>query len=269
MESCEDLHALIKKQIDEGRVISDRECGTPSDKIIAWIKVSRRCLIHMENRVPTLLRDFESLNFYFRMPEEDVLPKVLEVGDRVTLLQEPVEDRWSQSWFRDGRDHPIDFDFSALQHAVELLEWAVEKLQLDSAPEAVLDLSPKLRATKRSAGNTLKMASDESALSATALPSGPNARDGRFDGNEYEAGPEPLNWHDRVDTFLLQCTRETKLKAMRKHIWQAVGHRTARQFQFWQASSPKATASDDSNFSRILRMNPTEFEILLKNKGII
>ena len=72
-----------------------------------------------------------------------------------------------------------------------------------------------------------------------------------------------------VDAFILKCKTELSVRVNRKHIWRAVGHTTARQFQFWQASDPKATAQDTQNFRRILAMNPTDFEALLKKKGII
>jgi hypothetical protein len=72
-----------------------------------------------------------------------------------------------------------------------------------------------------------------------------------------------------VDRFLQNCSEETTLKPYRKYIWQAAGHTRPRQFQFWQASNPKATAQDDQNFRRILAMRPTDFEALLKRKGFI
>ena len=72
-----------------------------------------------------------------------------------------------------------------------------------------------------------------------------------------------------VNRFLLECSQKLTLKITRKHIWQAVGHKTARQFQYWQASDLKATAQDHPNFSRILAMSPAEFEALLKQKKII
>ncbi|MGI8989559.1 MAG: hypothetical protein ACR2I2_08245 [Bryobacteraceae bacterium] len=72
-----------------------------------------------------------------------------------------------------------------------------------------------------------------------------------------------------VDSFILRCKQETTLKATRKHIWSAAGHKSPRQFQFWQASDPKATAQDDQNFRRITTMSPTDFEALLKKKRII
>ena len=72
-----------------------------------------------------------------------------------------------------------------------------------------------------------------------------------------------------VDAFLLRCRQETSLSATRKHIWKAVGHKTARQFQFWQANDAKATLQDDKNFRRILAKNPVDFESMLTKKGII
>lgn len=72
-----------------------------------------------------------------------------------------------------------------------------------------------------------------------------------------------------VDAFILKCTQGTRLKATRTHIWRMAGHSGPRQFQFWQASDPKATAQDDQNFRRILAMDPTDFEALLKKKGIV
>jgi hypothetical protein len=84
---------------------------------------------------------------------------------------------------------------------------------------------------------------------------------------------QPVNGGDgtraTVNTFILKCQQELSLKVNRKHIWRAAGHTTARQFQFWQASDPKATAQDDQNFRRILAMNPTDFQALLKKKNII
>jgi hypothetical protein len=72
-----------------------------------------------------------------------------------------------------------------------------------------------------------------------------------------------------VDDFLVQCNRESVgFKVRRKHIWLAVGHARARQFQYWQEGSDKATDADDRAFRRILRMSPAEFIALLKKKGI-
>ena len=49
----------------------------------------------------------------------------------------------------------------------------------------------------------------------------------------------------------------------------ASGHSSARQFQYWQEQSDKATAADDRTFRRILGMPPAEFIALLKTKRIL
>jgi hypothetical protein len=72
-----------------------------------------------------------------------------------------------------------------------------------------------------------------------------------------------------VDAFILKCKQETSLNVTRGHIWRLAGHQAPRQFQFWQASDPKATAQDDHNFRRILAMTPQAFVDLLKKKGLI
>jgi hypothetical protein len=235
---------LIRKQIRDGWVISDRERGTPSHKIEDWIKVSRRLLALMEDRVPAL-REFGDLNFYRRMPEHDVESEVVEEGDRFQVLQTVDEDRWSQSWFRDEGDHPFDFNFNVLQRAVELLELADEKLQLDCASETAQDVS------------------------STALPLSAIEGAGGSDGSGCKAGPNPLNRNDRVDRFLRQCTEEARVKVLRKHIWMAAKHQTPRQFQYWQKSDQKATAPDNQTFDRILTRSPADFVAELKRRGLI
>jgi len=74
-----------------------------------------------------------------------------------------------------------------------------------------------------------------------------------------------------VDDFLLQCNLESAAgcKVLRKHIWLAVGHARARQFQYWQEKNDRATEEDDRSFRRILRIPPPEFIALLKKKAIL
>jgi hypothetical protein len=89
---------------------------------------------------------------------------------------------------------------------------------------------------------------------------------------ETDAPTSPLEDKNRraaVDGFILRCRQETPVQVIRTHIWLAAGHKTARQFQRWQASDPKATKQDDDNFRRILAMKPADFVGLLKNKGVI
>lgn len=69
-----------------------------------------------------------------------------------------------------------------------------------------------------------------------------------------------------VDAFIRKCEQQLSRKLNREDIWRAAKHKTARQFQYWQKSDPKATAQDNRNFRRILAMNPTDFETLLKGK---
>ena len=87
-----------------------------------------------------------------------------------------------------------------------------------------------------------------------------------------EAGSFSEHGTDRraqVDAFLAGCNQAAPKKINRKHVWQAAGHKGARQFQFWQASDEKATMQDDQNFSRLLAMKPAEFIALLQKKGLI
>ena len=79
-----------------------------------------------------------------------------------------------------------------------------------------------------------------------------------------------------VNDFLLRCLQETQHKLLKKHIWSAVGHRSPRQFQYWQAGDDRsrgkirgATDQDDQNFRRILAMAPADFEKLLKKKSVL
>ena len=84
-------------------------------------------------------------------------------------------------------------------------------------------------------------------------------------------GNEQLDLSAIVDTFLERCNQEPDLdeKIIRKHIWRAVGHKHARQFQYWQSGSDKATDEDDRNFRRILSMEPRDFIALLKQKHLL
>ena len=75
-----------------------------------------------------------------------------------------------------------------------------------------------------------------------------------------------------VDAFLAACNAapgQTFVAIIEKHIWLSVGHRKARQFQYWKCNHGRATAADNANFPRILGMEPPEFIELLKAKKII
>jgi len=81
-----------------------------------------------------------------------------------------------------------------------------------------------------------------------------------------------------VDAFVLKCRQETLVKVLKKHLWLAVGHKTPRQFQHWQAgvdrppgskSARGASRMDDQNFRRIVAMKPAEFVELLQKMNIV
>ena len=81
-----------------------------------------------------------------------------------------------------------------------------------------------------------------------------------------------------VVAFLLACNREPHLatKIIKKHIWLSVGHKTPRQFQYWQAGKSRrpgqthgATEQDDQNFERILKMAPADFVALIKKQATL
>jgi len=82
----------------------------------------------------------------------------------------------------------------------------------------------------------------------------------------------------RVNAFVLKCRQETPVKVLKKHLWLAVGHKTSRQFHYWQAgvdrptgskSTRGATQGDDRNFQRILARKPAAFVELLQKMNIV
>jgi hypothetical protein len=74
-----------------------------------------------------------------------------------------------------------------------------------------------------------------------------------------------------VDDFLLRCNQEPGLpeRLFKKHIWASAGHKSPRQFQYWQAGDAAATAEDEKNFGRILAMSPSAFIAQLKRSNLI
>ena len=75
----------------------------------------------------------------------------------------------------------------------------------------------------------------------------------------------------KVDDFLVRCNQEPGLpeRLYKKHIWASVGHKSPRQFQYWQAGDAAATAEDEKNFGRILAMSPSAFIAQLKRSNLI
>ena len=84
------------------------------------------------------------------------------------------------------------------------------------------------------------------------------------------AAAQQVSRRAAVDAFLLECNKQSAAgsKVGRKHISLAAGHANARQFQYWQSGSDKATDEDNRNFLRIINMPPAEFLALLKKKVI-
>jgi hypothetical protein len=74
---------------------------------------------------------------------------------------------------------------------------------------------------------------------------------------------------NRVDEFLAKCNEISGTRIFRSHIWRHIGHRTSRQFEYWQKGDPKTSSSDDYNFNRVLDMNPDEFIASLKRKHLL
>jgi hypothetical protein len=69
-----------------------------------------------------------------------------------------------------------------------------------------------------------------------------------------------------VDKFLEACNGASDLRITRTHIWRSVGHKAARQFEYWQAgkdclpgTTRGATRQDDLNFRRVLATPPEAF----------
>lgn len=73
----------------------------------------------------------------------------------------------------------------------------------------------------------------------------------------------------RVDAFLKQCNKISEKRIYKNHIWKSVGHKTARQFEYWQECSDKSTAEDQRNFSRVLGRSSQDFLATLKKQKLV
>lgn len=82
-------------------------------------------------------------------------------------------------------------------------------------------------------------------------------------------GTANLDRRVRIDQFLEACQKFSQARLTRKHLWRAAGHRSGRQFEYWQNGSEKATGEDNRNFERILAMSPKEFVIQLRRRKIL
>jgi hypothetical protein len=73
----------------------------------------------------------------------------------------------------------------------------------------------------------------------------------------------------QVDEFLERCNQISGTRIFRRHIWRHIGHKTSRQFEYWQKCDPKASSTDDRNFDRVLDTNPADFIASLKRKQLL
>jgi hypothetical protein len=72
----------------------------------------------------------------------------------------------------------------------------------------------------------------------------------------------------QVEIFVRECNAISATLIYKSHIWRLVGHSKGRQFEYWQACSPKATDGDNGNFSRVLNMGPQKFVALVSRRLI-
>jgi hypothetical protein len=92
------------------------------------------------------------------------------------------------------------------------------------------------------------------------------------DGLVHKIGSDQKRGRSRiVDDFLDRCNRDpaADFKVIRKHVWQLAGHANARQFQYWQEGSDKATDEDNRKFRQILHLPPQQFIALVKKKNLV
>ena len=74
-----------------------------------------------------------------------------------------------------------------------------------------------------------------------------------------------------VEAFLADCNRTSQERILKKHIWQAMGYKNPRPFQYWLAMKgpPKETPTCAQNARHILGMSVTDFLDLLRRKRLI
>ena len=78
------------------------------------------------------------------------------------------------------------------------------------------------------------------------------SRDGSGSVEAHVDSAPPVVGNDRralVDDFLRRCNALNVAVTIRRcHIWCLAKHRTAKQFERWQSSHPKATKTDENAF---------------------
>lgn len=114
----------------------------------------------------------------------------------------------------------------------------------------------------------------ESSLPATQheIPSAVNANFSEPESQTRTLAPTFTLAEQRkkqVSDFLEKCNEISDLKIFRKHIWQQIGHTASRQFEYWQKGDSRASAADDKNFYRVLKMPPENFIASLKVKKLL
>lgn len=148
-KSYAQLLKLIEDLIATGNNISDANAGTPSVQIHSWIGTAERCLLLLEDKVPTAVSDFRRIrqSFEFKVAEDE-------------------EASSSASAYRPkGGDSLLDFSFEHLKRANDILKFAATKLELEghSLPGHSSDeeLGEQLRATRRRAGHSQRDAAKD------------------------------------------------------------------------------------------------------------
>jgi hypothetical protein len=201
----------------------------------------------------------------------------IEKFAREFLRLSTIDAMWSKGWYRNGQEIGRGWIESGGSHIGPEVQRQFERSgEWQQFQDALLQVAEIQEARTSDLGEKT-----EKEIGTVTRDFGQSERtDGRSSEAENAAMPIPeltaattdhgSDLSKMVDAFLLQCNRESPVgfKVIRKHIWLAAGHAHARQFQYWQENSKKATDEDDRNFRRILHMAPAEFIALLRKKSI-
>jgi hypothetical protein len=98
----------------------------------------------------------------------------------------------------------------------------------------------------------------------------------------YVSVNAPIDGHHKVGDLTTAAERRAAVDALleracvlftgrpsRTQIWKLAGHKTARQFERWQAADSRATRADATNFRRIVKLPPEGFLSELRKKRLI
>jgi hypothetical protein len=83
---------------------------------------------------------------------------------------------------------------------------------------------------------------------------------------EAEAQPqesEPKNRKKKIEAFL-KSLQDHGQPITRKDIWRAAGYSDATEFERFQRGDERTTNASETNFTRILDMNPETFLAVMK-----